>query len=133
MSRWRARRVGRDRGASSIELALLGPVVITLTFISIQFALWYHAKNVAQASVEAGARASRAYQATNADGQTAAASTFSTLKGSDVTAGSPTIISRRNAGYVTVELHTTSIALLPGLNFPVDATAGGPIEQFVGP
>ncbi len=112
---------------------MLGPLVILLTFVGVQFALWYHAKNVAQAAVEAGARASRAYTATSADGRTAAADTFTTLRGADVTTGAPQITSTRNATNVTVELHTQSVSLLPLFTLRVDATAGGPIEQFVAP
>lgn len=112
---------------------MLGPVVILLTFIVVQFALWYHAKNVAQAAVEAGARAARGYQATDADGTQAALDAFNSLGGPKVTNGTPQIVPTRNGTNVSMDLRTQSIALLPGITLPINVTAGGPIEQFVGP
>jgi Flp pilus assembly protein TadG len=128
----RGRRLARDdRGASSLELAILGPAVIAMTFISVQFALWYHAKNVAQAAAEAGARASREYQATDSDGVQQARQVFGQLGGPKVTDGGVSVTPSRTATTVTIKLDGRSIALLPGLNIPIHVTAGGPIEQFV--
>jgi Flp pilus assembly protein TadG len=125
------RRVLDDRGASSLELAILGPAVILLTFITVQFALWYHAKNIAQSAAEAGARASRAYQATDSDGVQQARKVFDQLGGSKVTDGGVSVTPSRTATTVTIKLDGRSVALLPGLSIPVHVTAGGPIEQFV--
>lgn len=130
MSRIRARSGFRDRGASSVELALLGPMLITLIFVSVQFALWYHAKNIAQAAVEAGARASRAYQATDSDGANAARKVFTDLRGPRVTDGGVQVTSTRTATAVKMSLDTKGFALLP-IPLPIHVTAGGPIEQFV--
>ncbi len=129
--RWRGTHP--DLGASSLELAILGPAVIALTFISVQFALWYHAKNVAQSAVEAGARAARAYQATDGDGVKAAQDVFANLGGPNVTAGGVSITPGRDATTVTMRLDATSITLLPGMQLPIHVTAGGAIEQFVPP
>lgn len=112
---------------------MLGPTVIALSLIVVQFALWYHAQNVAQAAVEAGARAARAYQATDADGTKAARDMFDTLGGPNVTDGAVRIDPSRTATNISLDLHTHSVALLPGMNIPVNVTAGGPIEQFVAP
>lgn len=127
----RRRRVRSDRGASSLELAILGPAVLLMTFISIQFALWYHAKNVAQSAVEAGARASRAYQATDSDGVQVARTVFGNLDGGAVTDGGISVTASRTSTTVTLRLDAQSVSLLPGMTFPVHVTAGGPIEQFV--
>lgn len=132
MARLGERRARGDQGASSIELAILGPTVIVLTLIVVQFALWFHAKNVAQSAAEQGARAARGYQATNADGSTAATAAFATLGGSQVAKGLQVSVSR-NTSDVSVHVHANSIAVIPWVNIPVDVTAGGPIEQFVAP
>jgi Flp pilus assembly protein TadG len=133
VSHFRARPARTDGGSSSLELAILGPAVILLTFISVQFALWYHAKNVAQSAVEAGARESRAFQGTDADGKRIAEERFALLGGPKVTEGGVRVTPGRSATAVTMDLQTRSVALIPGMTLPVHVTAGGPIEKFVGP
>lgn len=44
----------RDRGASAIELAILGPALIFLTLFIIQFALWFDAYHAALAAAREG-------------------------------------------------------------------------------
>ncbi|GAB3682181.1 hypothetical protein GCM10027589_52090 [Actinocorallia lasiicapitis] len=48
-----------ERGASSIEWALLTPVIILVILCAIQFAMIYHAEHVALAAAQEGARAAR--------------------------------------------------------------------------
>ncbi|MGD0559759.1 MAG: TadE/TadG family type IV pilus assembly protein [Streptosporangiaceae bacterium] len=61
--KWVARRLGRqrDRGSSAIELALLAPVLLLLTMLIIQFALWFQARQAALASAQEGARIAREF------------------------------------------------------------------------
>ena len=49
----------RERGASSIELVLLAPIVILSILLVGQFAMWYQARHVAIAAAQAGARVAR--------------------------------------------------------------------------
>src|SRR5207237_5407132 len=57
--RARLEREQRDRGASSIELVLLAPLVILSILLVGQFAMWYQARHVAIAAAQAGARVAR--------------------------------------------------------------------------
>lgn len=127
------RRLASDRGSATLELALLGPALLLLTLLIVQTAMWFHARQVAQAAAEQGARAARAYQGTEADGRQATNASFTRLKGSRVTEGSVTVVSRRDnaAGTVTVTLQTKAVRVTPFLPaWRVNVVAGGPIEQF---
>lgn len=56
------REAARDeRGASSLELALLTPVLLLTIMLVIQFAFAFHARHVALAAAQEGARVARAY------------------------------------------------------------------------
>src|SRR5262249_52586094 len=48
-----------DRGASTLELALLTPVLLLVILAVIQFALVFHARHVALAAAQAAARVAR--------------------------------------------------------------------------
>ena len=57
----RRRRVGRDEsGLTSVEWALVMPVVVLLIMSAVQVALWAHAAHVATAAAEEGLVAARA-------------------------------------------------------------------------
>lgn len=55
----RRRRLSGDRGSSAIELAILAPVLLILSMMIIQFALWFQAREAALAAAEEGAREAR--------------------------------------------------------------------------
>jgi hypothetical protein len=48
-----------DRGASTLELALLTPVLLLVILFVVQFALVFHARHVALAAAQAAARVAR--------------------------------------------------------------------------
>jgi hypothetical protein len=49
----------RDSGASSLELALLTPILLLVMLLVVQFAMVYHARHVALAAAQDGARVAR--------------------------------------------------------------------------
>lgn len=49
-------RSRREHGAATLELVVLFPVVLIITFGIIEGSLWYHARNIALAAAEEGAR-----------------------------------------------------------------------------
>src|SRR6185295_4684171 len=62
--RWlpRQRRPAKgDRGSGSLEFAVLSLAFLLLVFMTVQAALYYHARNVVKAEAEGTARAVRAY------------------------------------------------------------------------
>jgi Flp pilus assembly protein TadG len=78
--RWLARRVHAtgDRGSSAVELALLAPVLLMLTMLIIQFALWFQARQAALASAQDGARIAREFASSEPAGWQGLAETRTT-------------------------------------------------------
>lgn len=134
LSRLRLRRLKSDRGTSALELAFLAPGLLVLTMLIVQTAIWFHARQVAQAAAEQGARATRAYQGTEGEGERVTLQYFGKLDGAKVTKGTPNVNARIGATSATVTLRTKSVAVIPFLGaWPVEVTAGGPIEKFQPP
>lgn len=52
-------RDGRDRGASAIEVAILGGTLVVVSMLVVQFALWFDARHAALAAAQEGDRAAR--------------------------------------------------------------------------
>jgi Flp pilus assembly protein TadG len=63
--RWVRWRLRGDRGSSAIELAILAPLLLILTMIIIQFALWFQARQAALASAQEGSRIARELASTD--------------------------------------------------------------------
>src|SRR3954451_15903805 len=67
-----SRRGESDRGSSSVEFAILFPIIVALLFAGPQLALWYFAREAADAAAHAGARAASVSGAAGEAGQQAA-------------------------------------------------------------
>jgi hypothetical protein len=133
---WRAHG---ERGASAVELAMLTPLLIIIIAGTIQFAMLYHARHVALAAAQAGARVARA---TAADPgapwqEPARTKTFDYLK-----AIGPNLLERPTAvplqrfdgGQlvdVGIEVHGTAVRVIPFLTLTVTERSRGPVERFV--
>src|SRR5688500_5177118 len=63
-----------ERGSVSIELVILLPALFAVMFLGMQAALFYHARTVAIAAAQEGARAAGAENGHAADGVSAASS-----------------------------------------------------------
>ena len=131
--RWRVRTVRgsrRDRGSASLELAILFPLVLTLTFGAIQAGLWYQARNMCQAAAEAGVRAGKVLNAPAGAGAGAARSYLS-----DVAAGlvvAPAVSESRTATTVDVQCsgQAQNVIPLPGFNIAVAQSSSAGLERF---
>ena len=66
--------LGRERGSSSIQMVILMPALFSIMFLGMQGALFYHARTVAIAAAQEGARAAGAQFGTAGDGISVAAS-----------------------------------------------------------
>src|SRR3954468_22974898 len=61
-----------DRGSSSVEFAILFPIIVALLFAGPQLAMWYFAREAADAAAHAGARAASVNGAAEGAGREAA-------------------------------------------------------------
>lgn len=130
----RRRLPGRpDRGAATLELVVLFPVVLLITFGVIEGALWYHARNVALAAAEEGVRAATGNGATLADG-VAEARSFAQEAGADGVLSGISVSADGGEASVTITVEGSSQSLFPGWSgHQVSQTASGPVERFTGP
>ncbi|WP_018653540.1 TadE family protein [Actinomadura flavalba] len=125
----RARPRG-DRGASAMELAILTPVLILVLLAAVQFTLVYHARHVALAAAQSGARVAR----TDAGGgwQSAAEAKAAAnvrqigprlIEGLSVRAG-------QSGDERWVEVRGKAVQVMPGMKINVTQRSQGPIECF---
>ncbi|WP_329127266.1 TadE/TadG family type IV pilus assembly protein [Streptomyces sp. NBC_01465] len=134
-TRWawlRARFAARgDRGAGSVELAILVVVVLILAVGTIQVGLYLHARKVAQSAARQGVDAGRQFGATNSDGVAQARQFLdrfgNSVRGAQVSANGSTPVEIR----ITVTGHVAT--LVPGLELDVTQYADAPLERWTNP
>lgn len=119
---------GRDeRGLTSTELAVVMPLLIALVLVPFQVALWWHARQVADAAAREALDAAQVADATADDGIRAADWFLNTA--GNITR--PQVTVTRTDQTVTVEVTGRAPRLLPGMDWQVTARAEGPVERFI--
>jgi len=117
-----------DRGSVTLEMVILFPAVLLMSFGLIQGALWYHARTVAMAAAEEALDAARAQHGTEAAGQ-AVARSFLGRAGDNLR--DARVVVHRVAATVTVTVTGTSVSVLPGVpGAAVSQTVSGPVERY---
>ena len=127
-----ARRRTRERGAATVELVILLPALFAVLFLGMQAALFYHARTVAIAAAQEGARAAGAENGTVSDGIAAASSFIADAGGTDVLRRSSTTANRATTT-VTVTVSGQSLSVIPGWNPVVTQSASLPVERLTAP
>ena len=119
-----------ERGAVALELAVVFPLVLVLTFGGVQVAFWFQARAMCQGAAQAGVRASRALGAPAGAGRSAAHAYLSATAGDTV--GAASISESRTPTAVSVGCSGTALQVmpLPGLPLGVDQSAAGARERF---
>ena len=125
-----ARRLRCDGGYSVVEVVITFPVLMLLVMGVVQFALFWHARHVAEAAAQDGLRGARGYSSTAELGQRDALSYLAQVAPRLLTA--PSVDVQRTPTTVTVRVHAGVLSIVP-LGLDVDETAVGPVERFVGP
>lgn len=119
-----------ERGAVSIEMVVLLPALFAVLFLGMQAALYYHARTIAIAAAQEGARAASATGATSDDGVAAAyaylADTGDSLESSRVSAG-------RTATTATVTVRGRALSVIPGWRPIIQQQARAEIERLTAP
>lgn len=116
-----------QNGLTSTELAVVMPVIIALVLVPFQVALWWHARQVAEAAAREGLDAAQVVTATEADG-VRAAEWFLDAAG-NIT--EPEVSVTRTADTVIVSVTGRAPRILPGFDWQVAARASGPVERFI--
>lgn len=129
------RRPGRrrgERGSVSIELVIILPALFAVLFLGMQAALYHHARTVAIAAAQEGARSAGGEEGKTSDGIAAATSFVADAGGDDVLVGASASANRTaNAATVTVEGH--SLSVIPGWSPVVRQSAAVPVERLTAP
>jgi pilus assembly protein CpaE len=133
MSGWRARVAADDRGSSAVEFAILFPIILVLLFGGPQLAMWYFAREAAQAAAGHGALAASVDGAHAGDGPTAARDYLTKLGTGTIT--SFTVSETDTATTVTIHIHAEvpNVIPLPGFSPAVDVTVVRGKERFTTP
>jgi Flp pilus assembly protein TadG len=121
--------IRRERGSSSIQMVILMPALFSIMFLGMQGALYYHARTVAIAAAQEGARAAGGQNGTATDGISAASSFVSDAGGKDVLPGAH-MTGGRSATTATVTVTGTSLSVIPGWSPAVSQSASVPVERI---
>jgi Flp pilus assembly protein TadG len=127
-----SRRRTDERGSASVELVILLPVLFAVMFLGMQAALFYHARTVAIAAAQEGARAAGAENGKTSDGINAAYAFISDAGGNDVLSGANTS-ANRTPTTVTVTVTGHSLSVIPGWNPVITQSASLPVERLTAP
>ena len=119
----------RERGSSSIQMVILMPALFSIMFLGMQGALYYHARTVAIAAAQEGARAAGSQNGTATEGVSAASSFVSDAGGKDVLPGAH-MTGGRSATIATVTVTGTSLSVIPGWSPAVFQSASVPVERI---
>lgn len=134
VQRRRWHRLSGDRGAVTVELAVVFPLFLVLLLSAVQAAMWWHARNIAIAAANEGMHAGRQLDHGETDARQAALSFTKRAGGDSVhdvtvsTGGSTDDVLR-----VEVSATATRVLPIPGLDWHVTQSVAGEREKFTTP
>jgi Flp pilus assembly protein TadG len=121
-----------DRGSATLEIAVLGPALILLTFAFVQAGLYYHASSLVAAAAREGASAAASYNAPPGAGP-ARARAFLTAHAGDSVSHPTVSTDGTTPVIVRIQVTGTALSILPGIPGPtVRHTAQAPRERLTG-
>ena len=120
-------RFRSERGMTTIQVAILFPVVLLWLMLIVQYGLWWHAKQVANAAAAEAVDAAQVSDGTAADGE-ASASSYLDQSGN---LENVTVVVDRQPTVVIAEVHGDAPQLVPGFSWSVTARSEAPVERFI--
>lgn len=122
-------RTRDDRGSVAVQMALLLPALFAVMFLGVQASLYYHARTVALAAAEEGAREA-AGQTGSRESGIAVASAFVRDSGGDDVMTDTDITGTRTAEAATVTVSGKTLSVIPGWRGTVTQHASMPVERI---
>ncbi|TDD96027.1 TadE family protein [Jiangella asiatica] len=117
-----------ERGSATLETVILWPAVFLLIFGVVHAGIWFHARNLALAAAQEGARA-----ASMAEGAGGAARAAQFLAGRDSMVRVDGISETVHDDSVTVVVTGSSTTLVPGWRVDVRQSSTAPIRRWADP
>lgn len=127
MTALRRRRGRDDRGLTTVELTIVAPLLFWWLMLIVQYGLWWHAKQVANAAAAEAVDVAQTPDGTAADGD-AAARDFLAESGN---LRNVAVTVDRGTEVVTVQVQGDAPRLVPGWSWGVTARSEAPVERFV--
>lgn len=122
------RLIGGERGSVTVEMVVLMPVLLATLFAGIQAGVVFHARHIAIAAAQEGARTAAAYQASLPDGISTATHAAADWAGQTLTG--VRVTGQRTTTRVSITVQGSAISLLPGVSWPIEQTATLPVERL---
>lgn len=120
-------RARSEDGVAATQLAVVMPALLLLVMLAVQFGLWAHASQLADAAADAGVSAASIVGGTDEVGHDAAAGLLAQVGHlSDVA-----IEVSRADGVVTATVSGVAPQVVPGFRWSVSGRAASVVEQFV--
>ena len=121
-------RLAGDRGSATLQIVVLMPALFLLMFTGMQGALIYHARTVAIAAAQEGARNAAAQYSSAAAGDVAAEQFIASAGGAGVLRG-VTVTTSWDATTVSVVVTGTTMSVVPGWTPRIVQSASAPVER----
>ena len=109
-------------------MAIIFPATLVIVFGIVQFGIWYHANDIAQAAAQQAVRSASAYGGTQAEGTREAGHVLAEDANGLITHTHVTC--NRNPDTATVTVTGNALQVIPFIPLPVKATATSPVESF---
>ncbi|MGH3387589.1 MAG: TadE/TadG family type IV pilus assembly protein [Actinomadura sp.] len=120
----------RDSGATSLELALLTPVLLLVMLLVVQFAMVYHARHVALAAAQDGARVARSEERPDWRARSDLRARSRVQQFGSRLLGDVDVAVGGDQNQRWVEVSGWAVEVVPGFRYRVEQRSGGPIECF---
>jgi Flp pilus assembly protein TadG len=112
---------------TTIQVAILFPAVLLWLMLIVQYGLWWHAKQVANAAAAEAVDAAQVSDGSAAEGE-AAASRYLAQSGN---LDNITVTVDRQPTVVVAEVRGDAPQLVPGFSWSVTARSQAPVERFI--
>ncbi|MBC6458671.1 TadE/TadG family type IV pilus assembly protein [Actinomadura sp. HBU206391] len=119
-----------DRGATSLELALLTPILLLVMLMVVQFAMVYHARHVALAAAQGGARVARSEVTGDWKGRSEQKARSQVQQFGSRLLANTKAEAGGDGNERWVEVSGEAVQVIPFFTFRVHQRSGGPIECF---
>jgi Flp pilus assembly protein TadG len=130
-ARLRDRLRAEEEGNVSIVGAILLPLLFIFILAIVQAGMVYHANNTARAIANTTVQATRLEDGSVEAGQATASSRLQMIGPNLIL--NPQVAVSRTAETASVTVTGRVQSILPGLRFPIEQTATGPVERWVNP